>query len=181
MDRKPKPWRPRRRRGDKRREWRFVALVAAVAGGAFYATLSWPPASASGSIALRSTPADDRDKSAPASASLRCTVAYINDGDTLRCGDGTRIRLHAVAARESDGRCSPGHPCPSASAAAATAQLERLAAGRTLACRPIGRSYDRISAICWTPEGEEINCAMVRSGTALIWDRFNREEPICRS
>lgn len=61
-----------------------------------------------------------------------CQVASVTDGDTLRCADGTRVRLHAVAARESDESCSPGHPCPSASGAAATATLRELAGGQGL-------------------------------------------------
>ena len=115
----------------------------------------------------------------PADADLHCQVAYIHDGDSLRCRDGVRIRLHAVAARESDETCSPGHPCPAASAAAATRTLKRLTEGRDLACRAVGRSYDRVTAICWTPEGTEVNCAMVRSGTTLTWPRYNRQTPIC--
>jgi endonuclease YncB( thermonuclease family) len=106
-------------------------------------------------------------------------VSYVHDGDTLRCSDGTRIRLHAVAAREADGSCSPGHPCPAASAAAATARLRQLAEAHTIQCEAVGRSYDRITAVCWTPAGEEINCAMIDSGVALIWNRFNRQRPIC--
>lgn len=109
-----------------------------------------------------------------------CQVAYVNDGDTLRCTDGVRVRLHAVAARERDGTCSPGHPCPSASATAARDALQRLAGGRRLTCLQTGVSYNRKAAICWTPDGEEINCAMVRSGTALRWERFDRKVRICR-
>ncbi|HUH11263.1 MAG TPA: nuclease [Brevundimonas sp.] len=115
----------------------------------------------------------------PADADLLCQVAYVHDGDSLRCQDGTRIRLHAVAARETDETCSPGHPCPEASAASATRTLQRLTEGRDLACRSIGRSYDRVTAICWTPEGTEVNCAMIRSGTTVIWPRYNRQTPIC--
>ena len=114
-------------------------------------------------------------------ADFSCVVAKVNDGDTLRCADGTRVRLHAVAARESNETCSPGHPCPTASAAAATSTLTRIAAGKTLSCMQTGNSYNRITAICWTPQGVEVNCAMIQSGTTVVWDRFNREEPICRS
>lgn len=112
---------------------------------------------------------------------FECEVASVHDGDTLRCRDGTRIRLHAISARERDETCSPGHPCPAATAEAATVELGRLVLGRTLACQSTGRSYNRITAICWTDEGTEVNCAMVRSGTALVWERFNRQEPICIS
>lgn len=110
-----------------------------------------------------------------------CSVAYVNDGDTLRCADGTRVRLHAVAARESDGSCSPGHPCPAASAASSKADLERLVIGSTITCSRTGRSYNRVTAICWTPAEVEVNCAMIRSGTTVIWERFNRERRICGS
>lgn len=110
-----------------------------------------------------------------------CSVAYVNDGDTLRCADGTRVRLHAVAARESDETCSPGHPCPTASAASAKTQLERLVIGSTITCSQTGRSYNRVTAICWTPAEVEVNCAMIRSGTTVVWERFNREQSICRS
>lgn len=43
-----------------------------------------------------------------------------------------------------------------------------------------GQSYNRIVAICWTPSEVEVNCAMIRSGTTVIWERYDREEPICR-
>ena len=58
--------------------------------------------------------------------------------------------------------------------------VNRLAAGKTLTCDPVGRSYKRITAICSTPEGEEINCAMIRSGTTLVWEKFDRQHPICQ-
>lgn len=114
------------------------------------------------------------------SPGFACQVSSVTDGDTLRCADGTRVRLHAIAARERDETCSPGHPCPTASGASATAKLAELAGGQTLACRSTGTSYDRVTAICNTASGVEINCAMVRSGTAVVWERFNRTTPICR-
>lgn len=111
---------------------------------------------------------------------FECAVAYVNDGDTLRCKDGTRVRLHAVAAREADETCSPGHPCPAASGASATARLNQLVEGKVLRCEQTGRSFNRVTAVCWTPAHEEVNCAMVRSGTTLVWDSFNRQRPLCR-
>lgn len=120
-------------------------------------------------------------RTVPSQADFSCLVAYVNDGDTLRCQDGTRIRLHAVAARENDETCAPGHPCPDASAAAAKRELERLTLDQTLACTRTGTSYNRVTAICWTPEGVEVNCAMIRKGVAVVWDRFNRQAPLCRT
>ena len=109
-----------------------------------------------------------------------CKVASVTDGDTLRCDDGTRVRLHAVAARERDESCSPGHPCPAASGAAATAMLRRLARGQGLQCVPTGTSYNRVTAICSNEAGVEVNCAMVQSGTAVVWPRYNSEKAICQ-
>lgn len=112
-------------------------------------------------------------------ARFTCHVASVTDGDTFRCSDGTRIRLHAVAARETDETCSQGHPCPEASAASATAELSKLVDGKTLACLQIGSSYNRVTAICDDQAGLEINCAMVRSGKAVIWPKFNSQRAIC--
>lgn len=106
-----------------------------------------------------------------------CTVASITDGDTLRCierepnGKQIRVRLSGIAARERDGSCSPGHPCPAASAEAATAELHRLASGQVLSCRSVGETYGRRAAFCSTEGGEDLSCAMIESGTALKWDR----------
>jgi len=108
-----------------------------------------------------------------------CRVSSITDGDTLRCTDGTRIRLHAVAARETDETCSSGHPCPTASAASATAKLMQLAHAQTLKCEKTGTSYKRVTAICRNERNVEINCAMVESRTALIWPKFNAQRRIC--
>lgn len=160
--RRPKRWR-------KRSDPMFAATVAVVAVAAFGGTLLWPR-SADLTSAQAEVPSYD----------FACDVAYVNDGDTLRCRDGTRVRLHAIAARETDNSCSPGHPCPTASAATSTAALTRLA-GNKITCIRIGQSYERVTAICHNTSGVEINCAMVETGAALIWDRFNRQRPICRS
>lgn len=152
-------------------------IVAATAVTAFAVTLAWPFEKAAETPMVLTA----ERQTVPSRATLSCPVIRITDGDTLRCRDGTRIRLHAVAARETDETCSPGHPCPEATAAAATRELSRLAIGRTLRCEPTGRSHDRITAICWTPQGVEINCAMIRSGTTLIWARFDRQAPLCRA
>jgi endonuclease YncB( thermonuclease family) len=133
---------------------------------------------------LLSPGGDEADADAPIAAAtdrFSCKVAYVNDGDTLRCADGVRVRLHAVAAREMDETCSPGHPCPAASATSAKAQLARLVGGEAITCPRTGKSYNRITAICWTPAQVEVNCAMIRSGTTVVWERFDREKPICRS
>ena len=115
---------------------------------------------------------------ATAGGTFPCTVASITDGDTFRCvergsdGKQIRVRLSGVSARERDGSCSPGHPCPAASAEAATAELQRLALGQPLQCRNVGSTYGRIAAFCRRPDGLDLSCAMVASGTAARWDRY---------
>jgi endonuclease YncB( thermonuclease family) len=110
-----------------------------------------------------------------------CTVTRVHDGDgPIHCREGVKVRLQAIAAREVDETCSPGHPCPEASGAAAKAALSRLALGRTLECEPTGKSYGRITAWCSTTAGTDLSCAMVRSGTALRWPRYDRQDRLCR-
>lgn len=153
----------------KKPQGKFVLLVVVVAIVAFVVTMLWPRQGGA-PVALAAAPAYD----------FACDVAYVNDGDTLRCNDGTRVRLHAIAAREMDNTCSPGHPCPAASARGSKAALERLAGSR-ITCIRTGQSYERVTAICHNVTGVEINCAMVESGAAEVWDKFNRQRAICQS
>lgn len=163
-------WSKRRSREPaKRSDVKFISIIALAAVAAFAGTMLWPR-SAERASAQAAMPAYD----------FACDVAYVNDGDTLRCRDGTRVRLHAIAARETDGSCSPGHPCPAASAAMSRAALTGLA-GHRITCIQTGTSFDRVTAICHNGTGVEINCAMVERGAALIWDRFNRQRAICQA
>jgi endonuclease YncB( thermonuclease family) len=118
---------------------------------------------------------------ARSSGTFSCTVTGVHDGDgPIYCTNGTKIRLHAIAAREIDtGGCRSGHPCPAASAESARAALRSLALGQTLSCVATGTSYDRVTAICDREDGRELNCEMVRQGYADRWHRFARETPIC--
>lgn len=168
--------RPTRRHRRASIDWSVVGMASAVAIVGFFAAL-WSPLPTAAPQAQTLPVAT----STASETSFSCRVTNVHDGDTLRCSDGTRVRLHAVAAREIDESCSKGHPCPTASAASARMALVRLAENRTLACRRTGRSYNRVTAICDNDEGVEINCAMVRSGTTLVWDRFHRQQPICRN
>ncbi|MBK1970941.1 nuclease [Brevundimonas diminuta] len=164
-----------RQRARKDIDWSVVAMASSAAVVGFFAVLWWP-----WSLPTAAPQAQQLPLVASASeASFSCRVTNVHDGDTLRCSDGTRLRLHAVAAREIDETCSEGHPCPTASAAAARLELVKLAENRTLACHRTGKSYNRVTAICDNDEGVEINCAMVRSGTTLVWDRFHQQQPIC--
>lgn len=119
-----------------------------------------------------------------------CTPTHVWDGDgPIWCEEGPRIRLSGIATREMDGTCSPGHPCPDSCAEAARDALVNLLGSRTgvgrhghmlvsgpaLTCRSDGSGGgDRTAAWCVSPRTGDINCAMVRGGWALRWERFWR-------
>lgn len=129
---------------------------------------------------------DDVPPFASTAGRFPCTVSKVHDGDgPIWCqerdaaGKTIKIRLQAVAARELDETCSPGHPCPDATGAEAQQALEGLALGRTLECEATGTSYSRLTAWCWREDGVELNCAMVENGTALRWAKYDRERRLC--
>jgi hypothetical protein len=120
--------------------------------------------------------------------SFTCTPTKLWDGDgPIHCAEGPHIRLSGIAARETDGSCRPGHPCPAASAEAARETLAGLL-GRTagtapqghlliegpaLACRATGSAGGtRTAAWCESPTAGDLSCAMVASGTVAKWDRY---------
>ena len=116
-----------------------------------------------------------------------CTVTKVHDGDgPIWCretdaeGKPIKLRLQAIAARETDESCSPGHPCPAASGAEAKAALQKLVLGRTLRYEATGRSYGRVTAWAWREDGVEINCAMVKSGTVEAWPKYDPDRRLCR-
>ncbi|MBB5281668.1 hypothetical protein [Pacificimonas flava] len=121
-----------------------------------------------------------------------CTPVRVWDGDgPVWCEEGPRLRLNGIAARETDGTCRGGHPCPTATAEEATAALvrvlrparaEKLRSGHTglygapvLSCVSGGSAGGtRTAARCWRPDTVEISCAMVASGTVLEWKRYSK-------
>ncbi len=121
-------------------------------------------------------------------ASFACTPVKVWDGDgPIHCAEGPRVRLAGIAAREMDGSCKPGHPCPGASAEAARDTLAGLLGRRTgasstghvevegpaLACTSEGSAGGkRTAAWCVSPVHGDLSCAMVASGTAERWDRY---------
>lgn len=127
----------------------------------------------------------------PAGQPFMCTPTHVWDGDgPIWCQEGPRVRLAGIAARELDGTCKPGHPCPLANAKAARDALVGLVGtptgvgryghilviGPTMRCRSDGSARrNRTAAWCVSPRGGDINCAMLRGGWALRWDRYWRE------
>ena len=122
--------------------------------------------------------------------SFSCTPTKLWDGDgPIHCAEGPRVRLSGIAAREADGSCRPGHPCPDASAEAARDTLAALLGrvtgtapqghllieGPTLFCTSAGSAGGkRTAAWCVSPTAGDLSCAMVASGTAAKWDRYWR-------
>ena len=118
----------------------------------------------------------------PAGTTFKCTPTRVWDGDgPIWCAEGPRVRLAGIAAREMDGTCSTGHPCPAASAEAARDGLVRLVGkptgrsreghvlvrGLPLTCHSTGSARrGSVGAWCLTSRGTDLSCAIIRSGLA---------------
>jgi endonuclease YncB( thermonuclease family) len=117
-----------------------------------------------------------------------CTPTHVWDGDgPIWCQEGPRLRLAGIAARELDNTCSSGHPCPQASGEDARNALavllgtttgksrhgHILIVGPPMQCRSDGSAGgNRTASWCVSPKSGDINCAMVRNGWALRWNRY---------
>lgn len=120
-----------------------------------------------------------------------CTPTRVWDGDgPIWCAEGPRVRLAGIAAREMDGSCRPGHPCPTASATASRDRLVSLLGGARgaaesghilvrgprLTCVSDGSAGgNRTAAWCKVPGGASLNCEMIASGHAAKWHRYWRD------
>jgi hypothetical protein len=119
-----------------------------------------------------------------------CTPLKVWDGDgPIHCAEGPKVRLAGIAAREMDGSCRPGHPCPEATAEAARDALAGLL-GRTTGSAPTGHLLvegpalqclsegsakgSRTAAWCSSPTAGDLSCAMVASGTVAKWPLYWR-------
>lgn len=125
-----------------------------------------------------------------AGVSFTCTPTRVWDGDgPVWCAEGPRVRLAGIAARELDGSCSRGHPCPDASARASRDHLagllgrttgrasegHLLVTGPPLSCRSEGGAGgDRTGAWCISPVVGDLSCRMVADGFAARWERYWR-------
>ncbi|MBV2150070.1 hypothetical protein KRZ98_17645 [Sphingobium sp. AS12] len=130
-----------------------------------------------------------------AGTTFPCTPTRVWDGDgPIWCAEGPRIRLGGIAAREMDGSCRRGHPCPRASGPVARDALVRLLGGAhgttptghvvvrgpTLQCRSEGHAKgERTAAWCVAPRVGNLSCAMLRTNTVAIWPRYSQGR-ICR-
>ncbi|PKP98694.1 MAG: hypothetical protein CVT76_01865 [Alphaproteobacteria bacterium HGW-Alphaproteobacteria-15] len=124
----------------------------------------------------------------PAGDTFACTPSAVWDGDgPIWCEEGPRIRLAGIAAREMDGTCSSGHPCPKADATEARDALARLigeptgigphghvtVTGPAMRCISSGPAGgNRTAAWCVSPKGGDLSCRMISMGMAAKWDRY---------
>jgi len=123
---------------------------------------------------------------------FRCTPTAVWDGDgPVWCAEGPRLRLSGIAAREIDGSCRPGQPCPSASGQASRDRLVTLlggargtwrdghiaVAGPSMTCVSQGPGKgDRTAALCVLPGGKDLSCLMIASGTVKRWARYDPDD-----
>lgn len=124
-------------------------------------------------------------------AQFSCTPTAVWDGDgPIWCAEGPRVRLGGIAAREVNGTCRDNQPCPQATGIAARDALVSLlggprgrraeghiiVSGPKLQCASVGSAGGgRTAAWCQTPDGRELSCAMIATGTALRWPRYDRK------
>lgn len=124
----------------------------------------------------------------PSGQAFTCTPTAVWDGDgPIWCAEGPHVRLAGVAAREMDGSCGAGHPCPDADPVAARDYLARLVGepqgrnrtghilvrGPAMACSSRGAAGgNRTAAFCTSPRSGDLSCAMLRSGQAARWDKY---------
>ncbi|OWQ98366.1 hypothetical protein [Sphingopyxis witflariensis] len=124
----------------------------------------------------------------PAGQAFVCTPTAVWDGDgPIWCAEGPHVRLSGIAAREMDGSCRPGHPCPDADPVAARDHLVRLVGepqgknrtghivvrGPAMRCVSRGGAGgNRTAAFCSSSWSGDLSCAMLRSGNAARWDKY---------
>lgn len=104
-----------------------------------------------------------------------CLVASVTDADTIVCADKTRVRIAGINAREKDGTCNAGAPCPAMGPRQATQVVTRLTLGKRLSCRQVGTSYRRAVMDCRLPNGAGLSCAIIATGAAAAWPRYWRQ------
>lgn len=127
----------------------------------------------------------------PAGQTFNCTPTRVWDGDgPIWCAEGPRVRLSGVAAREMDGTCKQGHPCPLADPVLSRDGLVQLVGkpvgyageGHVLVTGPAmictsdgGAGGNRTAAFCVSPKTGDISCAMIKRGLAAKWEKYWRK------
>ena len=97
----------------------------------------------------------------PASA-VEHRVSRIVDGDTVYMRDGTKVRLHGIDTPERD------QPYGTQ----ATRNLNKLIGGKVFVVEKDTDRYGRLVGVIYTPEGVNVNEAMVCNGSAWWYSRY---------
>jgi endonuclease YncB( thermonuclease family) len=101
-------------------------------------------------------------------------ASYVVDGDTIDIW-GTRIRLIAIDAPELDQKCNDAEGRPWACGSVAARELRNHIGGRELKCEASRLDqYKRVLAVCFLPDGSDVNGWMVRQGWALAFRSTRR-------
>ena len=124
----------------------------------------------------------------PAGETFKCTPVRVWDGDgPIWWPEGPKVRLSGIAARELDGTCRSGHPCPTTDPKASRDALAHLLGqpigmsdeghvlvkGPTMLCLSEGGAGgNRTAAFCVSPQSGDISCAMVKGRWAAKWPRY---------
>lgn len=101
-----------------------------------------------------------------------CLVLSVHDGDTLRCQDGTRVRIAGIESNELSGGCHLP-VCAAMPAQEARETVRRMVEGKTLRCVQVGTSYKRVVARCMF-DGRDLRCAIVATQAAVDWPAYVR-------
>lgn len=109
-----------------------------------------------------------------------CDVIRVHDGDgPLTCANGIKVRIAGVQSPdyESAEPCrigKAGYVCDDSRARAAQRVTAGLALNKRLACTAVDKSWNRVVARCWLPDGRSLTCAVIARGGGWRWDKFWR-------
>src|SRR5262245_34323399 len=96
-------------------------------------------------------------------------TVWVSDGDSLEIA-GARIRLEGIDAPELNQTCTDARGQTWSCGRTAAHELRALIAGRDLRCEPNGTDrYRRVLAVCFLPDGTDVNGWMVRNGWAVAY------------
>lgn len=102
---------------------------------------------------------------------LICAAAMAIDGDTIRCEDGTRIRVAGIEANEMRGGCHLT-ACSPVPGRVAKARMQAIVGGQNVTYVVTGKSWGRVTASVQLPDGRDLSCVALSAGFVVRWDRY---------